>query len=228
MRTCAFAVVILWSALACTLAREQSAAHQPQDEEHNSAVSGVVVNERGQPMAGTRLSALSRDRPLGTGRRFVESDQAGRFRLGYLAWGEYSICARKEADGYMEICSNIFRKDGAPTATVSAKAPNVDVLVVIGPKAGTVTGTITDASTGAPLSAELRIRPTSSDRFVEQSVGSQFNSLIPPDADLDLEIRAPGYQLWRSSVDNYQAGKPFRMKSEEKRTLEVRLWPDPH
>jgi hypothetical protein len=190
-------------------------------------VSGVVVNENGQPVAGAMVSALSRDRPLGTGRRFVESDEAGKFRLGYLAWGKYSICARKEADGYMEICSNIFRKDDTPTATVSAQAPSVGVVVPIGPRAGTVVGTITDAETGVALTAELRIRPSGSDRFIEQSVKPQFQSLIPPDADLELEVSAPGYQTWRSSVDNFQGGKPFRMKSEEKRSLEIRLWPDP-
>jgi hypothetical protein len=227
MRTYALAVGVLWCCLACTLAREQSASQQPQDEEHNGLVSGVVVDENAQPVAGAMLSALSRDRPLGTGRRFVESDEAGRFRLGYLAWGEYSICARKEADGYVEICSNIFRKEGVPRATVSAQAPSVRVWVVIGPKAGTVTGTITDASTGVPLNAELRIRALSSDRFVGQSVKSQFQSLIPPDTDLELEVRAPGYQPWLSSVDNFQGGKPFRMKPEERRSLEIRLWPDP-
>jgi len=227
MRTYAFAVVILWCAPAYTLAKDQSGSQQPQEEERVGMVHGVVVNEQGQPVAGAMVSVSFMDRPAGTGRQFVESDGAGRFRLGQLAWGNYAICARKVADGYREICNNIFRKEAVPTATVSPQARDVGVLVVIGPKAGTVTGSITDAATGAPLSATLRIRPSGSDRFIEQSVGSQFNSLIPPDADLELEVLAPGYHSWRSSVDNYQAGKPFRVKPGENRTLDIRLWPDP-
>jgi hypothetical protein len=159
----------------------------------------------------------------------VETDGEGKFTFDRFAWGKYAVCAHKEAEGYREICNSIFSKDSAPTVTLSPQAPRAGVLVIVGPKAGTVSGTVTDAVTGAPMNAVLRIRPSRDNgRFFDQGVSPQFNSLVPPDADLELEVRAPGYQLWRSSVDGYQQGKPVRVKSEEKRTLEIRLWPEPH
>jgi hypothetical protein len=112
------------------------------------------------------------------------------------------------------------------------------VVVTIGPKAGTLIGTIgdavtgkavnpiSDAVTGTPASVELRLQPaTEEGRPFNRVVGPRFTTLIPPDADLELEIRAPGYQLWRFSA---HSGKPFRMKSGTKRTLQIRLRPDPH
>jgi len=165
-----------------------------------------------------------------------QTDREGKFWFGRLTWGKYVVCARKEGDGYREICNNIFTKDGGPVVTLSPRAPAASVQATIGPKAGTLTGKIrdsvtglpvnpiTDAVTGVPGAVVLRIRPsTDNGRYFDQAIGRQFTTLIPPDADLELEVRAPGYQLWRFSATG---GKPFRIKSGEKRILHIRLRPD--
>lgn len=72
---------------------------------------------------------------------------------------------------------------------------------------------------------QLRIRPAAEEgRPSNRFVGPRFTTLIPPDEELDLEIRAPGYQLWRFRA---QSSKAFRMKSGEKRTLRILLRPEP-
>jgi hypothetical protein len=164
------------------------------------------------------------DRPTLGIVRFVETDGAGRFAVDRLTWGKYAVCARKEADGYAEICYTILRKDNAPTATLSAQSPSAQVLVVIGPKAGVMIGSITDAVTGAPVDATLRIRLSNdTGRFFETGLGPQSSVLIPPDVDLELEVRAPWYRLWRFSVDGNRRGSPLRVKSGERRVLNIRL-----
>jgi hypothetical protein len=227
MRMQVFAIAMLAYVPACSQAREQSEPQQQQSED--GAISGVVVNGRGQPVAGATVSVSPIGRPIVAILPSVETDDKGTFTLNLFAWGKYAVCAHKESDGYRDICNNIFTKDSAPVVILSAQAAHAGIVVKVGPKAGLVIGTVKDAATGAPLDAVLRFHPSSDNgRFIEQSISPQFDLLMPPDADLELEINAPGYLPWRSSVDNYQNGKPFRIKSEEKRTLEIRLWPQPH
>jgi len=90
-----------------------------------------------------------------------------------------------------------------------------------------MTGSITDAATGAPVDASLRIRLSNDNgRFFEPGVSPQFSVLIPPNADLEVEVRAPWYRLWRFSVDGNRRGSPLRVKSGERRVLNIRLWYD--
>lgn len=218
-------VVLIFGCISgCSAAREQSTGQE--QEQPSGIISGTVVNEHGQPVAGAKVNAQS-NRPTVGMVRFVETDGAGRFAVDRLTWGKYSVCARKEADGYAEICGSILRKDNAPTATLSAQSPSAQVLVVIGPKAGVIVGSLTDAATGAPVDASLRIRLSNDNgRFFEPGVGPQFSVLIPPNADLEVEARAPWYRLWRFSVDGNRRGSPLRVKSGERRALNIRLWHD--
>jgi len=101
--------------------------------------------------------------------------------------------------------------------------------VTIGPKAGILIGTIDDAVSGNALGQtsgpQLWILPAAEEgRPSNRFAGPRCTALIPPDADLDLEIRAPGYQLWRFTAHSRKA---LRMKSGERRTLRIRLRPMP-
>jgi hypothetical protein len=238
LRTYAFAVAFIGCLSACTPAKKQSGQRQQQEERHTGVISGTVVNQRGEPVAGVTVSVPPVDRSF-VG--IVPSDRTGpqgNFTVGPLEWGKYRACAHKEVDSYPDICNSIFSKDGPPTVTLSPQASAASVQVTIGPKAGNLTGNIsdsvtglavnpiTDAVTGARQSAVLRIHPLTDDgRYFDQAIGSQFTALIPPDADLELEVRAPGYQSWRFSMLRGRPGKPFRMKSGEKRALRIRLRP---
>jgi hypothetical protein len=239
LRMYAFAAVIVGCGSACTPAKRQSGPQQQQEEKHTGVISGTVVNQRGEPMADVTASVHPGGRPF---MGIVPSDQTdpeGKFWFGRLTWGKYVVCARKEADGYREICDSVFTKDSGPNVTLSPLAPIATVQVTIGPKAGTLTGTITDAMTGVPVNPisdaitgarpapVLRVRPlTDNGRNFDQTVGPQFTTLIPPNADLELEVREPGYQLWRFSVHGGRRGKPFRIKSGEKRALHIQLRPE--
>jgi hypothetical protein len=239
LRMSAIAVVMLGCGSDCTPARKQSGPQQQQEVNQSGVISGTVVNQRGLPVAGATVTADELGRPFIGMRPWAETDPAGKFSIGRLVWGKYAVCVHKEADGYREICNNPFINDSAPTVTLSLQSSVASVRVMIGPKAGTVTGTVADSVTGLPVNpitntvtgtrqaAVLRIRPvTDNGRYFDQAIGPHFTALIPPDADLELEVRAPGYQLWRFSLRGGRRGKPFRIQSGEKRILHIQLRPD--
>lgn len=224
-----FISVIIGFASACAPTKGQIQGQQQQAEEHSGAISGVVVNERGQPVAGAKVSAEMMGVPTVSLIPFVDSDAAGRFTFDGLDWGKYAVCARKEDDGYAEICRSLLNAVSGPTPTLSAQSPRAEVLVAIGPKAGVMTGTVKDALTGAPVDGTLLVRLSKDNgRLFGMGISPQFRVLLPPELDLELEVRAPGYQLWRFSVNGDSQGSPLHMKSEEKRGLDIRLQPDPH
>jgi hypothetical protein len=234
-------VVIIGCVSACAPAKKQSGQQQPQEEKHTGVISGTVITQRGEPVADVTVRVHPIDRPSGAAARSDQTDREGKFWFGRLAWGKYVVCARKQAEGYREICDNLFSKDSGPVVTLSPQAPAASVQVTIGPKAGTLTGKLQDSVTGLPVypitdfmtgagqNAVLRIRLlTDNGRYFDQPIGRQFTTLIPPDADLELEVRAPGYQLWRFSVHGGPRGTPFRIKSGEKRVLRIQLRPGLH
>lgn len=227
MRAGIFAALVFGCASACTGGRGQVEA--PQPEQPTGLIRGIVVNEKGQPVDGAQVSAGLVGVPDGRGRRFVGSGPRGRFALDRLAWGEYAVCARKEADSYPSQCWNFYDDGRIFKATLSLGAPVADVVVVVGPKAGVLSGSVKDATTGAPVPASLQILRRNSPMpfIVSQSVPPQFSVLIPPESDLDIEVRAPGYRVWRYSLDGGSRGAPLRARSEERRTLDVSLWPEP-
>jgi hypothetical protein len=233
------AVIILGCGPACTPDRKRSGPPPQQEERHTGIIGGAVVNQRGQPVADVTVSVFPMEHSFVGVAPSDRTGPKGKFQVARLTWGKYEVCAHKEADGYREICNNVFTKDSAPTLTLSPQAPIASVQVTIGPKAGTLTGTIkdsvtglpvnpiTDAVTGARQAPVLRITPSTDNvRYFDQAIGPQFTALIPPDADLELEVRAPGYRSWRFSLHDGRRGTPFRMKSGEKRTLHIQLRPD--
>src|SRR5580692_10319654 len=135
----------------CTPARKQSGPQQQQEVNQFGVISGTVVNQRGQAVVGATVTADELDRPFIGVRPWAETDAAGKFSVGRLAWGKYAVCAHKEADGYRQICNSIFTKDSAPILTLSLRAPVASVQVIIGPKAGILIGTIRDAVTALPV-----------------------------------------------------------------------------
>src|SRR5580693_3514237 len=107
-RMYAFAVAIIGCVSACTPAKITNRPQQQQEVNQFGVISGTVVNQRGEPVAGATVTADELDRSFIGVRPRAETDPAGQFRVGRLAWGKYAVCAHKEADGYREICNSIF------------------------------------------------------------------------------------------------------------------------
>lgn len=197
-------------------------------------IRGTVVNEDGNPIAGAKVSAIPVDVPLNGFQREVPSDGAGRFTLVNLQRGRYRVFTRKEADGYADTSWAIHDNGKVPIVEISATAPTVDVEVRIGPKAATLTGTITDAVTGRPV-VDPRIRiwrwTDGVDRdteFAATNIGSDYRFLIPPGKEVGVEFSASGYEPW-SYCGESNGDKPFPLSlpSGAAKTLNIKLRPLP-
>ena len=99
------------------------------------------------------------------------------------------------------------------------------VVVVIGPKAGLVSGSILDAFTGTPISdARIHICLWSNRAFLAASTLPDYHILVPPDTEVGFEVHAPGYRPWRYPADpRREVTLPLSVKSGEETKLDIKL-----
>ena len=194
-------------------------------------ITGAVLDGNGQPVVGAtvRLAdapvrAIDLDRAT-----TAVTDERGKFVISGVKWGIYTLQAMKPEDGYPDPFVQFYRPAGAqPTVSISEYRPNEDVIVPIGPKAGSVEITVKDAVTGKPVGgAEARLRRWRAP-FYSVSVPADGKVVIPSGVGIDLEVHAEGYEEWHyfSSGNGVKPGA-LEMAPGEKRIVEVRLRPLP-
>jgi hypothetical protein len=84
-------------------------------------------------------------------------------------------------------------------ATISQSSPTTEVQIKFGPKAGILTGLVTNAETGAPLGAVFKLTQAGNPK-VWFSAGEppSYRVLLPPSTRVLIEVSAPGYKTWES------------------------------
>src|SRR6266481_5263380 len=140
------------------------------------SIHGVVVNELGQPVIAAKVFADLLD-GLQHAKALIsaETDNEGKFTVDRLEWGPYRIDAKKESEGYPDTSFDFYSEGRTFTASVSPGKPVANIRVVIGPKAGVISGSIADAITGAPVNATFNMRRVRSpNMFISTSVPPQF------------------------------------------------------
>ena len=165
------------------------------------SIHGSVVDETGAPISGAKVNAsLVNGRPMMKLVHYVETDQEGHFVIDGLEWGNYRVFAMKRESGYPDMGLSFYGNDVPPTAVITASSAVAELRIQLGPKAGTVTGSITNATDGAPLNASLKLtRATSPSDWLSMSVPSAYRILIPSSTDVLLEASAPGFRTCRPS-----------------------------
>jgi len=216
-------------------------------------VTGVVLDDHGDPLAGAEVHAERNDEP---GRRPVKSqfatvltDSRGRFEYGRLQQGSYDVFAMKEKDGYPNVARFLFYRDGVQPvkATLTASRTLIDVVVTMGRKAGRIASVhVADASTGRPITVT---EPTSGKllqtpyvRFTRSDVntpsggpatfsagsGVLSNLLVPADTPVTITVGATGYANWYyPGTQDPARAQPVRLKSGEDLSFNVLLQPLP-
>jgi hypothetical protein len=181
-------------------------SYSQQRKDATGVIRGVVFNEIGERIAGVKVTARPDSGPFVGVLPNAFTAEDGSFKIDRLIWGEYTLETEKEEAGYMRTGSLFFASGPMrnSVATVGPKEPEAEVRIMIGPKAGIVSGTITDAVTRKPIpSASLVFHDWNgsdegmSGRWVSQGVDSTFRVLLPPRQLLGLSVRAPGYKVWR-------------------------------
>lgn len=200
-----------------------------QEHQRAGVINGVVINEMGRPVAGARARVDLMNGPPTTGLiRYVDTDEQGRFTVDRLEWGSYWVVAMKESEGFPDFGNSVYSDGRTFTAKVSAESPTATVLIVIGPKAGTIAGQILDAETGvAVVNPGIRIwRWKEPNKFFSTTLRPQFEMLVPADTEVGLEFDAPGYEVSRYPSDpSFPQGKPLLVKSGEKVSFDIKLQP---
>jgi hypothetical protein len=202
-----------------------------QEQKPSGTVVGTVVDEVGSPVADAKVHAEPLDQvPQRELVRYVSTDAQGNFSIEHLGFGSYRVDAMKPADGYADAGFEFHSNGRQPKFALSSSTPKVSVLVVVGPKAGLITGPVSDAVTGKPVNATFHMWRISRP---EVSYGENANSpcsvLVAPNVDVGLEVLAQGYEPWFYPGDNvFPYSMPLKLKSGEKLEMEIKLKPLAH
>jgi hypothetical protein len=195
-------------------------------------ISGTVFCETGEPVAGAMVHAEFTDgRPRPGGERWIEADRDGRFTIDSLDWGPYEVYGRKEAAGYANQSYSVHRPSGVPIVTLSPDRPAANVNVFIGPKAGVVVASISDAVTGQHVYAAITIWIWGDEHTGVGGNGEPVDqTMVPANTEVGYEVTAPGYYPWRYSATDptgASGGTPLNLKPSQKVKIDVKLRPMP-
>jgi hypothetical protein len=189
--------IIRWATaywIACVLTVLATVASVVAAEKYTGSVGGTVVNEEGNPVEGAVIKAYPTDRGLGYVLPSDVSDRTGHFLVQHLWWGKFVVCGKKEDAGYRDTCGGLTGGLPLPRFTLKPRHPKAVVTVRLGPKAGVLVGTVTDANTGALASPCIEFRQAShpANYLIVGSVpfgGAQFRFLLP--SNTESRIPAP-------------------------------------
>src|SRR5579864_6287891 len=110
-------------------------------------VGGVVIDEKGSPVAEAIASVEPLGMQMGTAIPQAEADKEGRFLIEHLALASYKVFAKKVSADYRDTSFAFYSNHSFSTVTLTASAPSADVILKIGPPAGILQGSVTDAAT---------------------------------------------------------------------------------
>lgn len=192
------------------------------------SVRGTVIDEKGQLVAEAQVECDPMDgRSAARALLIVETDKNGHFSVENLALGSYKLFAMKESSGYPNTAfgfySNVF-----PTVTLTANVPTADITLKVGPPAGVMSGSVTDAVTSAPVPAGFLLRRISDpDNWISMSERPEYRILLPPGTDVSLEVSAPGYKTWYyGGASDTLKRPPIRLESGKEMKLDIQLEPE--
>jgi hypothetical protein len=201
------------------------------EQEPTGAVTGTVVDELGSPVEGAKVHAEPLDRtPRAGSVSYVTTDAGGAFSIDRLQFGSYRVDAMKPADGYANVSFEFHNNGRQPKLTLSSSTPKAAVLVVVGPKAGAITGPVSDAATGKPVNATFHMwRISRPEVSYAEAATSPCSVLVPPGVEVGLEVLAQGYEPWYYPGDGvFPYSKSLKLKSGEKLEVDIKLQPVSH
>jgi len=113
-----------------------------------------------------------------------------------------------------------------PTCTLTTAVPSAHVIIKVGPPAGAMSGSVSDATTGAPLPTTFLLRRISAAGWISMSQKPAYRVLVPPSVEVTVEVSAPGYQTWYYGGSSDPLKRPpIRIESGEEMRLNIQLEP---
>ena len=127
--------------------------------------------------------------------------------------------------------TNQFYSDGKfETVSLTSRRSAATVSIRLGPKAGILTGTVSDAVTGAPLNPCVEFRRAKKlGNFLSGTglVNAKYRVLVPSNTDILMKVWYGGHKPWYypGTTDKAQR-RPVNLKPGEETNVEIRLEPD--
>jgi hypothetical protein len=186
-------------------------------------ITRTVVNSDGEPVSQALICTTIHSSPNSSRTEYgpVRTDKDGRFELDHLPIGEIGIFAEKREAGY-------WTEDQKSTQTVSltSQDPLAPVLLRVGPPPGELTIAVRDKVTGKPVQSS-KVRTTQGAHTFINENSSTTIVWVRPDADVMVQISAPGYKTWYY-IDPDDPSQPvLRLHAGENKTVDAYLEPKP-
>ena len=186
------------------------------------SILGNVTDQAGAVVPGVEIEVKSQETNFA--RKTVTNTQ-GFFLIDRLDFGSYYVGAMKEEEGYGSSDSSFFNDNPPPMAQITAQHRSADVVVNLGPKAGTLTGTISDALTAKPIPAGFDLAQVKDrTKWMGTSAAPNFRVLIPSSKEIDVRVSAPGYEAW-VYPDPTIPSQVLRMDPGSEMHLDIKLKP---
>jgi len=184
------------------------------------AIRGTVVDEKGVTVRNAKVNVRPMSGvPSKSILQYAETDEEGHFLIDHLRPGPYGVFAMKEESGYPDMSASLYSDDVFPTVTITPSSPVAEVRISLGPIAGIVAGSVTDATTGAPLNSDIKlIRAAASNKWLSTSAPPNYRILLPSSTDVRLEVSAPGFKTWTPP-------SPLRLQPGAELHLDIALEP---
>ena len=158
-----------------------------------ASIAGTVVDAAGQPIEGAQVIAFATQRAGFNFARVTNdialTDAGGRFRIGGLAEGEYSLRANRAG-----VARNFGGRGRRGSDGVTAKTGDEKVQIVL-PAEGGVKGKLAFADGHAPTAFTASVGATEQ-AFVTGDF--ELDAIAP--GDYQLELRGPGFQAHAQDV----------------------------
>jgi len=204
-------VVVSWGAV---LASQES-----------GSIRGTVLDEHGKAVSGAQVTARQTDVDE-SGEHSAITAADGRFEISKLPWGKYKVGAQKEEAGYPDM-NQPFYSDQAEHAPISLSpsTPNSDLKLTLKGGTAVLTGIVTDAVSNDPIRATFLLRRADHpENMLTVDVQSAYKILVPSNADIKLEVSAPGYKTWYypGTID-WTKATPLRIKATEPMKVDVQM-----
>jgi hypothetical protein len=190
-----------WAAVVLVLAAEVAVAG-------TGKISGSVVDQSGMPVKQMTVEAW----PLGEGvmggvpqaltdenGHFVISVWVGRFKDGTPYGLRWSVYVYQERDYYPDLGSRFYATASShgEIVNLTPEAPEATVQLKLGPKAGALTGKVTDAVTGAPVNPHFEFAWASDPANRRgHATKAEYRILLPSNTDIKVTVSSRGYKPW--------------------------------
>ena len=196
-----------------------------QGSKRAGIIRGIVLDATDQPVEDARVKANFTGGFSGAVPS-ARTDKSGHFVIQHLAWGEWYVTASKEQEGYPDESNAFYSGFSSAPVTVDLGVDNPEHFVVVhlGQKAGSISGTIADAETGKPVEPCARLQWENTPSISWSGYGllkSKFYLLVPADTDVTLMIWASGYEPWVYKSDD--GADALRVHASGQLKLQVRL-----